>query len=109
IVDSLSATGAGREILLGGTGTKTFSGGTISLGDGTSSTAASTDGFEVVTSGVALNNLVVANQQGGSNRTVNLGNVQGAAAASDLTLNGNLTINSGGTLNANVGVGSNIS
>src|SRR2546423_1059796 len=109
IVDPLSATGTGREIsLTSGAGTKTFSGGTISLGDGTSSTAGSIDGFEVVTGGIVFNNLIVANQQGGSNRTVNLGNVQGTATASALILNGSLTINSGGTLNANVGTGSNI-
>ncbi|HKP36459.1 MAG TPA: choice-of-anchor D domain-containing protein, partial [Pyrinomonadaceae bacterium] len=104
----MSTSNTGREILLAGAGNKTFSGGTISLGDGTSSTAGSTDGFEVVTGGVALNHFVVANQQSGTNRTVNLGNVQGTATASDLTLNGNLTINTGGTLNANVGGGSSI-
>ena len=109
IVDPLSTSESGREIMLeSGTGTKTFSGGTVYLGDGTSSTSGSSDGFEVATGGITLYNFVVNNQQGGTNRIVNLGNVQGTPAPSHLTLDGNLNIETGGMLNGNVGTESNI-
>jgi hypothetical protein len=95
VVDPLAGSGPGREFLMiAGTGHKTFSGGTIYLGDGLSNASGSTDGFEIVTGGVMLHNLGVNNQQNGSNRFVSL-------LSSPLTLNGSLTIHNGGELNAN--------
>ncbi|MBI3960163.1 MAG: hypothetical protein HY328_15220 [Chloroflexi bacterium] len=94
IVDPLATSSdTGREILIvSGAGSKTFSGGTIYIGDGTSTTAGSTDGFEI-NSGVALFNLTVKNQGGGTDRFARL-------ITNPLNLNGNLTIESGGELRA---------
>lgn len=94
IVDPLSSSGSGRDIqIVSGTGTKSFSGGVINIGDGTSATAGSADGFKI-NSGVPLFNLVIKNQAGGTDRFVQLD-------TNSLSLNGSLTIDSGGELRAN--------
>ena len=99
IVDPNANADTGAEIALtAGTGAKTFSGGTIYLGDGVSSSAGG-DAFEIDTGGVSLANLTVRNQQGGAGRTVQLIN-------NALSLSGSLVIESGGALDAN---GQNIS
>ena len=73
-------------------GAKTFSGGIIYLGDGASSSTGG-DSFRI-NAGVPLNNLIVKNQQGGINRTAKV-------VTNPLVLNGALTIESGGSFNAN--------
>ncbi|NOX63085.1 MAG: hypothetical protein GXP42_14250 [Chloroflexi bacterium] len=94
IVDPNANADTGAEIALtAGTGVKTFSGGTIYLGDGVSASAGG-DAFEIDSDGVSLANLTIRNQQGGAGRTVQLLN-------SALSLSGSLTIESGGALDAN--------
>jgi hypothetical protein len=94
VVDPIAAPGSGREMLItSGSGSKSFGGGTIYIGDGSSSTAGSTDGFEIDTGGVTLFSFVVNNQQGSDNRYTTLIN-------NPLNLDGSLTIQSGGDLRA---------
>ncbi|MBK9055643.1 MAG: hypothetical protein IPL78_33510 [Chloroflexi bacterium] len=95
IVDPHSGTGGGEAInLASGAGTKSFTGGTFFIGDGSSTTAGSTDGFDIITGGLTLPNLTINNQGGGTNRFARL-------ATNPLTLNGSLTIENGGELQAN--------
>ncbi len=71
-MDPNANTGNGREAsLASGAGAKTFTGGALYFGDGTSNSAGG-EGFEVVSGGVALFDVVVRNQGGGANRSVRL-------------------------------------
>lgn len=90
LVDPNANTGNGRDIWLGsGAGAKSFTGGTIFLGDGVSSSAGG-DGFEIRSGGISLYNLTVNDQLGGAGRT--------AVLIQDLALAGDLTLNAGGAL-----------
>lgn len=93
IVDPKAANGDNEVQIVSGGGSKSFSGGTIYLGDGTSTTAGSTDAFRV-NAGVPIFNLTIRNQGGGTNRFVDM-------VMNDLDLNGSLVIESGGTLQQN--------
>ena len=88
IVDPHSATGAGNAVQIVAGGTKDFNGGTIRLGDGTSTTAGSTEGFDV-NAGVAVNlgNLIV-NNPSGTNRFA-------ALVTNDYEATGSITITAG--------------
>jgi hypothetical protein len=104
IVNPLSTTGAGLEMNLSKYGIYNITGGTINFGNGVSSLAGSTDGFQISALTAPLWNVVV-NNPSGTNRQVTLTD---GASPTDLAVKNNLTITAG-TLNANVGTGSNIS
>jgi hypothetical protein len=93
LVDPISATGTGRDILISSSGTVNFSGGTINIGDG-SSTSTGGDGFEINNStSNALYNL-----------TIQTGGLSGRAPTllNNLMVDNTLTLTSG-----NVSTGSN--
>jgi hypothetical protein len=98
IVDPHAATGTGLALYLSATtGTYNFNGGTIYLGNGTSTSAGSADGFDINTgtsaSTYVIGNLEVNSAAGGTNRFARL------AAAS--TIGGNLTINANNDFSLN--------
>lgn len=92
IVDPKAANGDNEVQIVTG-GTKSFTGGTIFIGDGTSTTAGSTDGFQI-NAGVPIFNLTIRDQGGGTNRFARL-------VTNGLDLDGSLVIESGGTLQQN--------
>jgi hypothetical protein len=104
IVNPLSTTGAGLEMNFSKYGIYNITGGTISFGNGVSSLAGSADGFQVSAPTAPLWNLIV-NNPSGTNRQVALTD---GTNPTNLVVKNNLTITAG-TLNANVGTGSNIS
>lgn len=89
VVDPHARTGTGNAVqIVSGAGTKNFAGSTIQLGNGTSTTSGSADGFDVnCGSGLTLGNLVV-NNPSGTNRHVRL-------VTNNCILGGNLTITVG--------------
>jgi G8 domain len=92
IIDPHSASNTGNAIqIVSGAGTKSFTGSTINLGDGVSTTAGSVDGFDV-NAGVSLGSVVI-NNPSGTNRFVRY-------VTNAPTFSGNVTITTG-TLNAN--------
>jgi hypothetical protein len=104
IVNPLSTTGAGLEMNLSKYGVYNITGGTISFGNGVASSAGSADGFQVSAPTAPLWNVIV-NNPSGTNRQVTLTDGTGPT---DLVVKNNLAVTAG-TLNANVGTGSNIS
>lgn len=93
IVDPKAGNGDNEVQIVSGGGAKSFTGGTIYIGDGTSTTAGSTDAFRI-NAGVPIFNLTIRNQGGGTNRFADL-------VTNDLDLDGSLVIESGGTLQQN--------
>ncbi len=94
IIDPHASTGTGNAVqIVSGVGTKNFTGSTIRLGDGSSTTPGTTDGFDINGSATDLLGNIVVNNPSGTNRSARL-------ITNDLALTGNLTITAG-TLNAN--------
>ena len=93
IIDPHALTGTGNAIqFVSGAGTKNFSGSTIRLGDGTSTTSGSVDGFDINTGGITLGNLII-NNPSGTNRTSFL-------KTNNLIIGGDFTLTAG-TFDAN--------
>jgi hypothetical protein len=89
VVDPHNGTGSGNAVqIVSGAGAKNFAGSTIQLGNGTSTTSGSTEGFDVNGgSSITLGSLVI-NNPSGTNRHTSL-------VTNDCELAGNLTITAG--------------
>jgi hypothetical protein len=87
------AEGAGNAVQIVTGGTKNFAGSTIRLGDGTSTTTGSTEGFDINSGTTPILGNLVVNNPSGTNRFV-------ALVTNDYESTGNLTI-TGGQLRSN--------